>query len=222
MIKKPADLKLAFRNGALPDQGDFGDLIDSFLPRDAVSDTDLAALREMAAWWRARGQGGALPPLPPLPPVPVPVPSPPVPPPVVPPSTPGGATPAPPAPGGDAVPAPAPTIVVVPADGNWAMLPLTAGQDGTWACSAITLSPGPSYRVTGNAIAFVKGAQRHLVQNIVPESNLPWRTLQFAWRKEEGSDQYRLALRSRRAFGPDTTGSDTKIRCTIALQASYA
>jgi hypothetical protein len=216
MIKKPADLKLAFRNGALPDQEDFGNLIDSFVPRDAVGDADLAALREMAVWWRARAQD-------------VPDPLPPAGPPARPsapvaPAAPD-ATPADPA-GNSTVPdtpaVPGPSVVIVRADGNWTLLPLTAGQDGAWNCSAATLRPRRGYTVIGNAIAFVTCARPHLVQNMVRDSVLPWNTLQFAWREEEGTGQYRLALRSRRAFGADTTGADALIRCTIALQSTNA
>jgi len=61
MLKKTADLKKAFSNGAIPTEADFSDLIDSFVPKDQLTDDELQTLRDIVAWWRNRdpAQAGA-------------------------------------------------------------------------------------------------------------------------------------------------------------------
>jgi|SRR5471032_3223479 len=216
MIKKPAELKLKFRNGTLPDQDDFGDLIDSFLPREAISDQDLAALREMAVWWRSGGPGTALPGAPTVPPIPgaTPASSLPVP----------DATPLPSQDGDASTPVPPLSLPasLIAADGSWAHLPVTTAQPGTWLCSVVTVQPRPGYRVSGNAIAAVDARGKRLVQCMERDSLLPWRSLQFAWFPIDGSDRHYLALRARMGFGADSTGADARILCTIQALDPHA
>lgn len=193
MIRQPADLKPLFHNGAVPGQNDFADLIDSFVPRDALSDADLATLREMAAWWRTR------PVVPPLaPPV---IPPPPPPPPARPP----------------AAPQPAGSVSdIVPADGAWSWLPVNAADGGCWVCT-VAVTPFIGRAITGNAIAYVQDGTPFLVQNIKPAWLQPSLAVQFAWRVKDGSGDFWLAVRSSCPLG-----AGAMIDCTIVYQAPDA
>ncbi|WP_322044099.1 hypothetical protein [Paraburkholderia sp. J67] len=236
MIKKPEDLKSVFLNGAIPTQMDFADLIDSFVPKDELSDADLGALRELIAWWRSGnartgapgdaasgtgsnpGTGAPLTPVEPLVPVqplvPVEPPAPAIPPAPVVPAAPGiGATPAGAPSSGTA------TSCVVPADGKWHPLPITDKTVGTWACTAATVNARPGYRIVNNAIAVI-GTQlsaRRLVQSVDRDSLIPWHTLQFKWLPETGST-FQLNVRARSAFGSDTAGKAMQIQCRWSHQ----
>jgi hypothetical protein len=233
MVKKPEELKKAFSNGAIPTEADFGDLIDSFIPRDLVTDAELQALREMLDWWRTQGAnaaagGGASAPAP---------------------ASAGTAAAAQPnsapanslatahaspatTPSSADVPVTAPastqpsgaaTVVsasnlTVAADGKWYALPITTGQSGTWVCIASTVNARAGYRISNHAIASAGNGGKRLVQNVERDSIIPWHTLQFAWQPLAGGTQFQLNLRARGAFGPDSGGKPTQIQCRITRQ----
>jgi hypothetical protein len=225
MTKKPEDLKKVFVNGAIPTQTDFSDLIDSFVPKDQLSDSDLQALRELIAWWRNRST--ANPDNLTLPGSPSSAPG------AVAPAVPAGSSnqspavvsngssqgQAPPVQGAGTQVAPSAgaTSAVVPADGNWHELPVTDKSPGTWDCSASTLNPRASYKITNQAVAVVGTslAARHLLQNVDRDSVIPWHTIQFKWLPESGSS-FALNVRARSAFGADANGLPTQIQCRWA------
>lgn len=201
MIKKPEELKKAFVNGATPTEADFGDLIDSFIPRDQATNEELYTLREIIAWWHSLGSAMTA---------------------VTPPSTVQAASdPVSPA---TSPPAPAPNSATstgsstVAADGKWHALSITSEHTGTWLCSATTLNARPGYRITNNAIAVVGRDNKRLLQNVDRDSIIPWHTLQFSWQPIADGAQYQLNLRARRAFGPDNAGKPTQIQCLITRQ----
>jgi hypothetical protein len=220
MIKKPEDLKKVFANGAIPTQSDFADLIDSFVPKDQLSASDLQALRELITWWRSRSTAN--------------------PDNAVSPASPSSAfgavaqaisanasNPSAAASGNTsaqaagtaAPPSTGATSAVVPADGNWHEIPVTSKTPGTWDCSASTVNARASYRITNHAVAVVGAslAARHLVQNVDRDSMIPWHTIQFKWLPESGSS-FALNVRARSAFGPDANGLPTQIQCRWALR----
>ena len=223
MIKKPEDLKNVFVDGAIPNQDDFRDLIDSFIPKDLLSDEDLRSLPGLIAWWRTQtvlpvAGPSTAPQLAPSAAAPTPV----VPSPTT--AVPASTTPQPATTPIPTIPQPAaadphaPIVLSVAADGEWHALPISQATVGVWQCMATTLKARPGYRIINNTVAVV-GTQlsaRRLVQNVDRDSWLPWHTVQFAW--QITGSHYQLQVRARAAFGPDINGGVTQIQCRLALQ----
>lgn len=211
MIKKPEELKKTFSNGRIPTQGDFGDLIDSFVPYDVINADDLSSLHEMAVWWRSADRSGM----------------------AVTPSADMDTTavsgPDPKFATLSAAPQPLQTAIslganiensVVDADGKWHLLTPITDKTGTWTCSVETINPSPGFKVSGTAIAVSGSDSPRLVQIMDPESLFAWRTLQFKWQKSADGAPSQLALRSRYSFGTDTTGAPARIHCRIEFRSN--
>lgn len=232
MVKKPDDLKQAFADGAIPTGADFADLIDSFIPRDQLTETELRTLREMIAAWRSRHPDSDPPeptptpaptpqptPAPPPTPAPDPVPSP-QPDPPAPEPTPPVPVPDPTPP----VPDPAPTPdqpdsrrFTVAADGRWYTLPVTTATPGVWLCVASTVNARASYRISNHARVEIGSNHKRIQQTVSRDSILPWHSVQFGWLPGP-QDQFQLSLRARSDFGMDSYGNPAQIDCQLTAQ----
>lgn len=231
MVKKPDDLKQAFADGAIPTGADFADLIDSFIPRDQLTEAELRTLREMIAAWRSRHPDNDPPEPTPTPqpePTPAPAPTPdpepaPEPEPLPDPAPQPGPAPGPaPTPQPDPMPAPDQPDAqrfTVAADGRWYTLPVTTATPGVWLCVASTVNARASYRISNHARVEIGSNHKRIQQTVSRDSILPWHSVQFGWLPGP-QDQFQLSLRARSDFGMDSYGNPAQIDCCLTAQGS--